>query len=66
MFVSHVLKGSFLVCLICLISGCAMTAVNQKGEKVTLSGMGSGSAEFPDGTKIEKGLITFPDFTVKN
>ena len=34
--------------------------------KIRLSGVGTVKAEFPDGAKGEKGLITFPDLKLQN
>ena len=34
--------------------------------KIRLSGIGTVKAEFPDGAKGEKGLITFPDLKLQN
>ena len=47
------------------ICGCTMTA-KRYDNKVTLSGLGGGEAEFPDGTKIKKGLITIPKIELDN
>lgn len=32
---------------------------------IILTGFGSGEAEFPNGAKIKKGLITFPNIPVR-
>ena len=60
------MKISILLIGIVLLCGCIMTATNQKGETVILDGFGSGEVEFPDGTKIKKGLIDFPDLNLRN
>lgn len=57
------LKYLLVLCL--LITGCTMTAVKQ-GDTVALRGFGSGEAEFPDGTKIKKGLINLPPLKLEN
>ncbi len=56
--------------IIALISitmfGCTMTATNQDGEELKLTGFGSGKAKFNNGAEIEKGLITFPPIKLDN
>ena len=56
-----------ILCVLAIISicGCTMTAV-KKGDTVALRGFGSGKAEYPDGTKIEKGLIALPKIELDN
>ena len=52
------------VSIIFTISGCAAKA-SKTETTATLSCFGSCEAEFPDGTKIKKGIISFPNFTAK-
>ena len=55
-----------LILFMCVfLVGCTMTATKDK-DRVVLKGFGSGKAEFPDGTKIEKGLIKIPDLNIDN
>jgi len=51
-------KTTLILCLF-LSMGCAAKA-NKTETTVTLSCVGSCEVEFPDGTKMKKGIITFP------
>lgn len=53
-----------LFLLTMLLSGCVTTATRDNGETIRIRGLGS--AEWPDGTKIEgKPLISFPKLEIE-
>jgi len=59
-------RSAILLMAVLLLCSCTMTAVKKNDNVVALRGFGSGKAEFPDGTKIEKGLITLPPIRLDN
>ncbi len=60
------MKNLIILIISTMCFGCAMIATAPNGDQIRLSGFGSGSAEFPNGTKIEKGLINLPQIKLEN
>lgn len=50
--------------IIFTVLGCAAKA-NKTKTTATLNCMGSCEVEFPDGTKMKKGIVTFPNISPK-